>query len=71
MYGHSQPESPSRKHNKGLGYRWMVVIVAIFGTLMSAFDKTITNIAIPPTTTRACDDGHTRQRRSPGRSHWR
>lgn len=41
------PPPPLPKHNRGLSYKWLVVIVAIFGTLMSAVDKTIINIAIP------------------------
>jgi EmrB/QacA subfamily drug resistance transporter len=47
MQNQSLPISPLHKRNKGLSYKWMVVIVAIFGTLMSAVDKTIINIAIP------------------------
>ena len=47
MQNQSLPTSPLHKRNKGLSYKWMVVIVAIFGTLMSAVDKTIINIAIP------------------------
>jgi len=39
--------SPQPKRHIGLSYKWIVVIVAIFGTLMSAVDKTIINIAIP------------------------
>src|SRR5690349_12652466 len=44
-----QLRSPSTlpKRNRGLSYKWLVVIVAIFGTLMSAADKTIINLAIP------------------------
>src|SRR5215467_12881969 len=47
MQDQSPPASPLHKRNKRLSYKWMVVIVAIFGTLMSAVDKTIMNIAIP------------------------
>jgi EmrB/QacA subfamily drug resistance transporter len=38
---------PRLPHHKRLSYRWIVVIVAIFGTLMSAVDKTVINIALP------------------------
>src|SRR5215470_19840974 len=47
MPDQSLPTLPLHKRNKGLSYKWLVVIVAIFGTLMSAVDKTIINIAIP------------------------
>jgi EmrB/QacA subfamily drug resistance transporter len=41
------PSSLQPQRNKKPSYKWIVVIVAIFGTLMSAVDKTIINIAIP------------------------
>jgi EmrB/QacA subfamily drug resistance transporter len=41
------PALPPHKRGKKLSYKWIVVIVAIFGTLMSAVDRTIINIAIP------------------------
>lgn len=47
MPDQSLPTSPLHKRNQRLSYKWMVVIVAIFGTLMSAVDKTIITIAIP------------------------
>lgn len=33
--------------DRGLSYRWLVVIVVTFGAFMSVLDQTIVNIAIP------------------------
>jgi EmrB/QacA subfamily drug resistance transporter len=55
------PSLLQRPGHHTLSYRWMVVLVAIFGTLMSAVDKTIINIAIPQIQAAFGTDLHTVQ----------
>jgi EmrB/QacA subfamily drug resistance transporter len=43
----TQGQRPPTGTGRRLSYKWLVVIVAIFGTFMSAMDQTIVNIAIP------------------------